>query len=111
MKYDDRSQEATEWRRLYNTAEWKRLRKAQLEKDNFGCVFCRGQFRTKLATVVDHIRPHKGDHSLFFDPTNLQSLCKPCHDSHKRNIELRGYHNMVGSDGWPLDPNHPSNKR
>jgi 5-methylcytosine-specific restriction protein A len=29
---------------------------------------------------VDHIRPHRGEQSLFFDRANLQGLCKPCHD-------------------------------
>lgn len=32
------------------------------------------------ATVVDHIIPHKGDMVLFWDSSNWQSLCKPCHD-------------------------------
>ncbi len=36
--------------------------------------------RITLATVVDHIKPHKGDERLFFDINNLQPLCKPCHD-------------------------------
>ena len=33
-----------------------------------------------VATVVDHIKPHKGDKDLFWDHANWQSLCKPCHD-------------------------------
>ena len=32
------------------------------------------------ATVVDHIRPHKGDRALFWDRSNWQPLCKTCHD-------------------------------
>ena len=32
------------------------------------------------ATVVDHIRPHRGDWALFVDPANHQSLCKRHHD-------------------------------
>jgi 5-methylcytosine-specific restriction protein A len=31
-------------------------------------------------TVVDHIKPHKGDEELFYDINNLQPLCKCCHD-------------------------------
>ena len=34
----------------------------------------------KEATVVDHIKPHKGNEKLFYDLKNLQSMCKPCHD-------------------------------
>lgn len=32
------------------------------------------------ATVVDHIRPFRGDWALFVDPANHQSLCKHHHD-------------------------------
>ena len=32
------------------------------------------------ATVVDHIKPHKGDMALFWDKANWQALCKECHD-------------------------------
>jgi 5-methylcytosine-specific restriction protein A len=32
------------------------------------------------ATVVDHIQPHKGDLTLFWDRSNWQPLCKRCHD-------------------------------
>jgi 5-methylcytosine-specific restriction protein A len=36
--------------------------------------------RLELATVVDHIVPHKGDPELFRAPENRQGLCKACHD-------------------------------
>ncbi|WP_460274261.1 HNH endonuclease signature motif containing protein [Celeribacter sp. ULVN23_4] len=39
------------------------------------------------ATVVDHIIPHKGDDRLFWDKTNWQALCKPCHDRQKQREE------------------------
>jgi len=32
------------------------------------------------ATVVDHVKPHKGDRRLFWDRDNWQPLCKRCHD-------------------------------
>ena len=32
------------------------------------------------ATVVDHIRPHRGNRALFWDQSNWQPLCKECHD-------------------------------
>jgi 5-methylcytosine-specific restriction protein A len=34
-----------------------------------------------LATVVDHIVPHRGDQRLFWDEANWAALCKPCHDA------------------------------
>lgn len=33
------------------------------------------------ATVVDHIKPHRGDKALFWDEHNWQPLCKKCHDT------------------------------
>jgi 5-methylcytosine-specific restriction protein A len=33
-----------------------------------------------VATVVDHVRPHRGNAAQMFEPTNLQALCKSCHD-------------------------------
>ena len=37
----------------------------------------------------------------------FQSLCKPCHDSTKQFVELRGYRPDIGLNGLPLDPRHP----
>lgn len=52
----------------------KRLRPAQLLKEPFCRECARNGVRT-AATVADHIRPHRGDWSLFTDEKNLQSLC------------------------------------
>lgn len=59
------------------------------------------------ATVVDHVIPHRGDKALFWDSTNWQSLCKECHDRHKKRLENSGA--VVGCDltGMPIDPAHP----
>ena len=45
------------------------------------------------ATVLDHIEPHKGDMTRFWDSTNWQGLCEWCDKNLKRSIEnswLRG---------------------
>jgi 5-methylcytosine-specific restriction endonuclease McrA len=55
-----------------------------------------------LSTVVDHITPHKGNVSLFWDVNNLQALCVGCHNAGKQSIEVRGYDKAVGVDGWPV---------
>lgn len=67
---------------------------------------CAKQAMVTAATVVDHIEPHKGDQKKFWDKTNHQALCKPCHDSHKRRLEKSG--KVVGCDidGIPIDANH-----
>lgn len=56
------------------TSKWRRVSKAYLRAHPL-CAKC-----GRPATVVDHIRPHRGDKVLFWDKSNWQSLCKPCHD-------------------------------
>jgi 5-methylcytosine-specific restriction endonuclease McrA len=34
-----------------------------------------------FASTVHHKIPHRGDHKLFCDLENLESLCFACHDS------------------------------
>ena len=55
------------------------LRPAQLLREPF-CRECAKQGIRTRATVVDHVRPFRGDWALFVDPANHQSLCKSCHD-------------------------------
>lgn len=60
--------------------------------------------------MVDHITPHKGDSTLFWDSGNWQSLCKSCHDGYKQALERGGTHAYgCDPDGLPADPNHPWN--
>ena len=68
---------------------------------------CDDMNKVTAATVVDHKTPHKGDESLFFDPDNLQSLCKLHHDSTKQLMENRGV-DAVGCDesGMPIGNDH-----
>lgn len=47
------------------------------------------------STVVDHIKPHKGDQQLFWSKANHQALCKECHDT-KTATEDGGFGRAVG---------------
>lgn len=68
------------WHWMYLTPAWREeLRPAQLLREPF-CRVCAARGERVRATVVDHIRPHRGDWELFIDPANHQSLCKRCHD-------------------------------
>jgi 5-methylcytosine-specific restriction endonuclease McrA len=100
MSNSSRSQAATTWQRLYSTGRWKQLRQHQLAFEPL-CRFCLDHEDVVSAEVVDHIRPHKGSESLFFDPDNLQSLCAACHNSTKQRIELGQAVVTFGADGWP----------
>lgn len=54
---------------------WQTLRKAYLAQHPLCECGCE-----RPATVVDHKRPHHGDHGLMYDWDNLQAMTKPCHD-------------------------------
>lgn len=43
------------------------------------CAMCHAARRVVPATVVDHITPHRGDMAIFWDTSNWQALCAPCH--------------------------------
>ena len=62
------------------TWDWEKYRARFLSRNPL-CVECLKVERTSAATVVDHIVPHKGDRTRFWDPLNHQALCRPCHDS------------------------------
>ena len=68
---------------------WQRAREAHLRHYPL-CVNCLRNGRTEPGTVVDHIKPHRGDMKLFWDSSNWQSLCQPCHDSWKQSQEKAG---------------------
>lgn len=58
---------------------WQQARAVFIKKNPL-CAECEKRDRIVPATVVDHIIPHKGNKKLFWDWSNWQSLCKPCHD-------------------------------
>lgn len=82
---------AEPWRKWYSLARWKRLRLAIFLRDMFTCQRegCgRLEGNTSLL-VADHRTAHKGDPALFWDESNIQTLCKPCHDRDKQREERR----------------------
>jgi 5-methylcytosine-specific restriction enzyme A len=98
-------------RAWYKTAAWQRLRWDVLVRDRFTCRMCGwahhlsreagvltavglGDLVTGRAPqlVADHIEAHRGDQTRFWDPANLQCLCRRCHDGPKQRAE--------GGRGW-----------
>jgi 5-methylcytosine-specific restriction protein A len=98
------SQAGTNQKRMYNLKRWKDLRKLQLTEQPF-CAMCETLGKLVPATVVDHVKPHRGDPELFFH-NQFQSLCKMHHDRNKQIEERSGV--ILGGklDGVPIDPNH-----
>ena len=85
--------------------KWQQARKTFLKQHPL-CVLCKRRGLVVAASVVDHIKPHKGDIDLFWDVSNWQALCQPCHDSHKKRQELGGVLPGCDADGIPVDPLH-----
>ncbi|KTR02057.1 hypothetical protein NS365_22510, partial [Aureimonas ureilytica] len=69
-------------------ARWQKARALFLTEHPL-CCRCHAEGRVTPATVVDHITPHKGDQTLFWDQKNWQPLCKPHHDGAKQAEERR----------------------
>ena len=92
-------QRATASQRGYGSA-WQKYRAGYLLSHPY-CVKC-----GKVASVVDHIKPYRGDQTLFWDKENHASLCRHCHNSYKQRLEKSG--RIIGCDvkGFPLDSRH-----
>ena len=106
---ESQAAEPDSWRAGKKTAargyggRWQRARLMFLGRpENVLCRMCTAIGLVTRATVVDHIKPHRGDQVLFWDTSNWQPLCKRCHDSRKQSLERGGNGGRaVGLDGLP----------
>jgi len=88
--------------RVYRQARWRKLRALHLKVYN-QCVVC----GSREGLQVDHIRPYANNPALFYDHTNLQTLCT-MHHSQKTALDrdiVR--HISVDHNGYPIDHEHP----
>lgn len=77
QRYDEQRGSSTA--RGYDS-RWRKARVYYLQKHPL-CRPCQAKGQLTVATIVDHIIPHKGDRQLFWDSANnWQPICKPCHD-------------------------------
>ena len=67
---------------------WERLRRMHLNAHPY-CVRCEALGRAVLAKVADHVIPIAVDPTRRLDPSNLQSLCEPHHNSDKQREDRR----------------------
>lgn len=68
--------------------KWQKAR-AEFLRSHPLCVMCEAEGRVTAATVVDHITPHRGNQSLFWDRSNWAPLCAHHHSSEKQREESR----------------------
>ena len=87
--------ENVSWRKWYRSKRWQRLRWQTLTKAMFTCAIC-GRIEADTSKLVcDHIKPHRGNETLFYDEDNLQCLCKACHDSVKQRLEKQQHKGTI----------------
>ena len=79
------------------SSRWRKVRDRYLQEHPL-CIECEGEGRTEVATVVDHILPHKGDQALFWDPSNWQPLCR-FHHNRKTASQDGGLGNASRGEG------------
>jgi 5-methylcytosine-specific restriction protein A len=85
------------WRAWYKTARWAKLRQQVFLRDMFTCQYpgcARIEGNTSLL-VAHHKRAHRGNEALFWDVTNLETICKPCHDG---PVQAREHEEQITGD-------------
>lgn len=71
------------------TYKWQKARERFLAKHPL-CAHCQREGKVAAATDVDHVIPHRGDQALFWDESNWQSLCHPCHSAKTQEETAQG---------------------
>ena len=106
--YDQQRRKDKPWRAWYGTARWQTLAKAIYARDLNICQvtgeMLTGEHPAPNSPVAHHIKPHRGDPALFWDPDNIQTVSKRHHDSEEQAMEKSGKprRQSVGADGWPV---------
>lgn len=83
--YDRRRDHDEPHRRWQKTYRWQKLRARQLAAEPL-CRMCADDGVLMVATVCDHIEPHRGDEAKFWAGP-FQSLCAACHSREKQRAE------------------------
>ena len=65
-------------------ARWRAARKRYLRAHPL-CLECQRNGKTRAATIIDHILPHRGNQELFWDQSNWQPLCARHHNEKTGN--------------------------
>lgn len=83
-KFYDRYKRNSQAKAFYNSNEWKIARRFILNRDAHLCQECLKQGRITKADTVHHIIELNQDWSKRLEITNLESICRKCHNKHKR---------------------------
>lgn len=84
------------WRNWYKLKRWLDLKAQVHVRDAYICqrtgVLCDGAHPAPNSPVADHIREHRGDPALFWDPGNVHTVSKAYHDGEKQKQEQATLH-------------------
>jgi len=67
----------------YGRAAWKKIRVQALNRDHWLCQECLRQGRLTQAREVHHIQELEDHPELGLELSNLESLCRECHEKTK----------------------------
>ena len=84
---------------------WPAFRLTILNRDLWTCQRCgviltSGRIKPNSA-VVHHIVKVEDAPGRRLDPSNVEAICKACHDGEAQAVE-RGGAARIGADGWPV---------
>ena len=65
---------------FYKSQAWRQVRQLALERDLFVCQRCKRAGRIAKGETVHHIKPVRLDSKRALDLTNLETICRRCHN-------------------------------
>lgn len=77
--YKDKPRSDVDAVKIRTGRKWRRL-SAQIKRERPLCERCEGEGRLTPATEVHHIVKIRTNPNKAYDPDNLRSLCRPCHE-------------------------------
>jgi 5-methylcytosine-specific restriction protein A len=84
---------------------WQRVRGAFLKAHPL-CVECERRGKVRPAEVVHHLKPVEDFPELRLKWSNLEGLCRDCHERHHGRKAGGG---GCDASGWPASSDHPWN--
>ena len=71
------------------TAAWDHASRGHRAHHPF-CQYCALVDEVKACDLTDHLYPHRGDQTLFWNKTYWVSACNDCHNGFKQRVERKG---------------------
>lgn len=83
-------------------ARWAEASRA-FRREHPLCCCCLANGCVSAAQLTDHIVPHKGSETVFWDHGNWQALCHRCHNEIKATIEVAWLRGQCSAAALRLD--------